>query len=260
MIAAITRAPAGAAHAHGFAKSLKGDAPAEGFEALFAAVAGAQPLPVAPPVVADAGKSAEHGKPGEGAHDEANASSSAQLIAASMVLVAPHARVVDPRSAPAPVHAQPVSEHALPSAVGAPAPLEIARDDSTAHAAPPVPPSQTIVPNAAFAIRAPASHALIAHKDHVAESTVAPAADPPRVTRAPVVPESAASDAKREPVSVGAPVPSHAEAKPLSTASPPFPPQAPAERARDNLSPRALVQAAMVEVVRSPGRGRTPQP
>ena len=69
MTSAITRTHAGAAHAHGFAKALKGDAPAEGFEALFAAVAVAvtHPLPALSPVAADAAaKRSDEGKAGEG--------------------------------------------------------------------------------------------------------------------------------------------------------------------------------------------------
>src|SRR4051812_2485212 len=102
MTSAITRAPAGAAHAHGFAKSLKGDAPAEAFEALFAAVAGAQPLPATPPVIADSGKGTEPNKPSEGANDDdSTPPPSAQLVAAMMSFAAPEVKVVDPRTSPA---------------------------------------------------------------------------------------------------------------------------------------------------------------
>jgi flagellar hook-length control protein FliK len=259
MTSAITRAPAGAAHAQGFAKSLKGDAPAQAmgapFEALFAAVAGAQTQPAMPVAGDAAGKGAERkGKPDTGANDDDKASPQALLIAASMTLVTPSdAKVVDPRAIPSPANAGAV---AAKDAAAAPPPLEIGAADSTQ----PAPASQRIVPNAAFVITQPAAHALIAHKGHVAESTVAPTADPPRITRAPVVPETAASTARREP-ETGAPVPNHAEAEPVSPAPPSSPPtQAPAERTRSALSPRALVQAVMVEVVRSPGRGRMPSP
>jgi len=258
MTAAITRAPAGAAHAHGFAKSLKGDAPARGieapFEALFAAVAGAQPQPAMPPVVNDAaGKGAERGKAGEGAPDDDQASPQALLIAASMTLVAPDAKIVDPRPIPAPASSHGVAGK---SALGAAMPLEITRADSP----PPPAASQRIVPNATFVITQPVAHALIAHKGRVAETPVPPTADPPRIARAPIASETAASAAKLMPELVGAPVPSHVEANTLSPAPPSSQPETSVEPQRSNLSPRALVQAAMVEVVRSPGRGRTPPP
>ena len=256
MTSAITRAPAGAAHAHGFAKSPKGDAPAEGFEALLAAVAGAQPMPAATPVVANPGGESEQRKPGEGARDEDRASPQALLIAA-MTLVPPDAKALDPRTVPAAANSQAASEHDA----SAPArTLEIARASSMPAARPPSPASQTIVPNAAFATSRPDAHALIAHKAHVAEGPVPATADPPRSTRAPIDSEKAASPDPQRPAPVGAPAPSHAEAKPLSTAPPSSQPETPVERPRNALSPRALVQAAMVEVVRSPGRGRTPPP
>jgi flagellar hook-length control protein FliK len=262
MTSAITRAPAGAAHAHGFAKSLKGDAPAEGFEALFAAVAAAQPAPVTPPVVGDAGKGSGHGKAGEGTPDDDKTSPQVLLMAASMTLVAPEAKVVDPRAAQAPANSQIVAtaQAATPPRIPA---LENTYTDSTPPSAP-APATQRIVPNAAFAILEPVAHALMAHKGNVAEAPVPPTVDPPRITRAPLHVETAASPAKQAPAPVGAPVESHAEAETLSPAPPSSPSspstQVPAERTRTALSPRALVQAAMVEVVRSPGRGRTPPP
>lgn len=257
MTSAITRAPASAAHAHGFAKSLKGDAPAEGFEALFAAAAGAQPAPVTAPVASDAGKSGEHGKAGDGACDEDRTSPQALLVAASMTLVAPDVKVVDPRSITAPANSVPMAEKPVANSLGVPAPLEIASAASTHSIAAPASASQTFVPNAAFAIPRPVAHALIAHKGRVAESPVPPTADPPRSARAPIVSETAASPAL-EPEPIAASVPSHAEPETLSTAPPSSPQQTPVERTRNALSPRALVQAAMVEVVRSPGRGRAP--
>ena len=260
MTSAITRAPGGAAHAHGFAKSLKGDAPAEGFEALFAAVAAAQPAPVTPPVGDAVGKRADHGKAGEGdAEDGERASSQALLIAASMTLVAPDVKVIDPRNVPVPANSHAIAMETAPAAPRVPA-FENTIVDSTPPQAAPAPASQRIVPNAAFAISEPVAHELIAHKVRVAESPVVPAADPPRVPRAPIVSEAAASPATHAPDPPGVSVPSHIETRTLSPAPPSSPPQAPVERTRSALSPRALVQAAMVEVVRSPGRGRTPPP
>jgi len=260
MTSAITRAPGGAAHAHGFAKSLKGDAPAEGFEALFAAVAAAQPAPVTPPVGDAVGKRADHGKAGEGdAQDDERASSQALLIAASMTLVAPDVKVIDPRNVPVAANSHAVAMGPAPAAPRVPA-FENTTADSTPPQAAPAPASQRIVPNAAFAISEPVAHELIAHKVRVAESPVVPAADPPRVPRAPIVSEAAASPATHAPDPPGVSVPSHIETRTLSPAPPSSPPQAPVERTRSALSPRALVQAAMVEVVRSPGRGRTPPP
>lgn len=260
MTSAITRAPASAAHAHGFAKSLKGDAPAEGFDALFAAAAGAQPAPVTVPAGGDAGKAGEHGKAGEGARDEENTSPQALLVAA-MTFVAPDAKVVDPHMTQAPANSLPAAEKPATHSPGVSAPHEIANADSTPSlAAPPPHASQRIVPNAAFVIPQPVAHALIAHKGRVAESPVPPTADPPRSMRAPIVSETAASPARQEPAPIAASIPSHAEPEPLSTAPPSPSQQTPVERTRNALSPRALVQAAMVEVVRSPGRGRTPPP
>jgi flagellar hook-length control protein FliK len=261
MTSAITRAPAGAAHAHGFAKSLKGDAPAEGFEALFAAVAAAQPAPVTPSVVGDAaGKGTEHGKAGEGAPEDDKTSAQAFLIAASMTLVAPDTKIVDPRVAPASANSQ-IAATVQAAATPRVSALENTNTDSTPPPPMATPESQRIEPNAAFANLEPVAHALIAHKGRVAEAPVPSTVDPPRVTRAPLQAETAASAAKQAPAPVGAPVPSHAEAETLSPAPPSSPStQAPAERTRTALSPRALVQAAMVEVVRSPGRGRTPPP
>jgi len=260
MTSAITRAPAGAAHAHGFAKSLKGDAPAEGFEALFAAAAAAQPAPVMPPVVGyAAGKGTGHGKAGDGASDDDTTSPQAFLIASSMTMVAPDARVVDPRVAPEPANSQGVAtaQAAATTRISA---LENTGADPKAPPAVPMPASQTFVPKATFAILEPVAHALIPHKGHVAEAPVPPTVDPPRITRAPLHAETAASSGRQAPATVGAPVPSHAEPETVSPAPPSSPTQAPAERPRTALSPRALVQAAMVEVVRSPGRGRTPPP
>ena len=260
MTSAITRAPGGAAHAHGFAKSLKGDAPAEGFEALFAAVAAAQPAPVTPPVGDAVGKRADHGKAGEGdAQDDERASSQALLIAASMTLVAPDVKVIDPRNVPVAANSHAVAMGPAPAAPRVPA-FENTTADSTPPQDAPAAASQRIVPNAAFAISEPVAHELIAHKVRVAESPVVPAADPPRVPRAPIVSEAAASPATHAPDPPGVSVPSHIETRTLSPAPPSSPPQAPVERTRSALSPRALVQAAMVEVVRSPGRGRTPPP
>jgi flagellar hook-length control protein FliK len=256
MTSAITRAPAGAAHAHGFAKSLKGDAPAEGFEALFAAVAGAQPSPVTPPVIADGGKGAEQKKAGEGANDDDATASSAQLVAAMMTFVAPDVKVVDPRTSPASANSVPNTEKAPMGSLESRGPIEIGNTDST----PPTPASQTFVPNAAFVILDPAAHALIAHKGRIAESPATPTADSPRSARAPIVAQTAASSAPREPEHAGHPAQSHVESKPLSTAPPSTSPHTPVERTRNELSPRALVQAAMVEIVRSPGRGRLPTP
>ena len=261
MTSAITRAPAGAAHAHGFAKSLKGDAPSEGFEALFAAVAAAQPAPAMPPVNGDAaGRGAERGNAGEGAHGDDKASPQALPFVASMPFVAPDAKLFDPRTGLPPANSQIVAtaESALPMPKPA---LENTSDDSTPPYAAPLPASQTIVANAAFVILEPVAHALIAHKGRVAETPVPPTADPPRTTSAPLNQhaETAASSARQTPAPVGAPVPSHAEAEIVSPAPPSSPPtEATAERTRSALSPRALVQAVMVEVVRSPGRGRTP--
>jgi flagellar hook-length control protein FliK len=259
MTSAITRAPAGAAHAHGFAKSLKGDAPAEGFEALFAAVAGAQPAPAMPPVVGDAvGKGAEHGKAGEGAADDERASSQAFLIAASMALVSPDTKIIDQGAVPAAANSQ--AGAIAQTAASRVSALENTNVASTLQATTPAPASQRIVPNAAFAILEPVPHALIAHKGRVAETPVPPTVDPPRIARAPLqqLAETMASTAKQTPAPVGAPVPSHAEAETVSPAPPSsHSTQAPAERTRTALSPRALVQAVMVEVVRSPGRNRT---
>src|SRR4051812_32357136 len=124
----------------------------------------------------------------------------------------------------------------------------------------PAPASQTFVPNAAFVILEPPAHALIAHKGRIGESPIAPTADPPRSARAPSVAQTTVSPAFREPELVGLPVQSHVESKPLSTAPPSNSQHTPVERTRNEMSPRALVQAAMVEVVRSPGRGRMPAP
>ncbi len=260
MTSAITRAPAGAAHAHGFAKSLKGDAPAEGFEALFAAIAAAQPASVTPPVVGDAaGKGTEHGKAREGAPDDDKTSPQAFLIAASMTLVMPDAKVVDPRTAPASANSQILTTAQTGAASRVPAFESTGADSMAPHAAP-MPASQTFVPKATFATLEPVAHALIPHKDRVDEAPVPPTVDPPRVTRAPLQAQTAASPAKDAPAIFGAPVPSHVETESLSPAPPSSPMQAPAERTRTALSPRALVQAAMVEVVRSPGRGRMPPP
>lgn len=262
MTSAITRAHAGAAHAHGFAKELKGDAPAEGFEALFAAVAVAvtHPLPALSPGAADAAaKRSDEGKAGEGTREDGTAPAQVALLVASMPPVAPEAKGAAPRSAPA------ASSPIVAAAPGPVAPRVAALENSgtastPAHAPPPAPASQTFVPNAAFAILEPVAHALIAHKGRVAENPAPPPADPPRVTRAPMLSELAASSARQASEPIGAPVPNHAEPDNVSPAPPSSPSQTSAEHGRSNLSPRALVQAAMVEVVRSPGRGRPSPP
>jgi flagellar hook-length control protein FliK len=259
MTSAITRAPAGAAHAHGFAKSLKGDAPSDAFEALFAAVAGAQPQPVTPPVAGEtAGNGAEPGRSGGGAHDDDKASPQALLMAASMTLVTSDAKV-DPRKAPAQDHSQIVASARASIAPRNPA-LENTGADSTLPKLTPASASQRIVPNATFVIPQPVAHALIAHKGRVAETPVPPTADPPRIARTPIASEPAAPATRQPPEPVGASVPSHTEAETLSPAPPSSPSETAVEHTRSNLSPRALVQAAMVEVVRSPGRLRMPAP
>jgi flagellar hook-length control protein FliK len=257
MTSAITRAPAGAPHAQGFARPLKGDAPAEGFEALFAAVAGTQAPPVAPPDSGAAGKGAVQGKTGEGGSGDDAPSPQALLLAASMLLAPADAKAAVPDTAAPPANS-PIAAPGHGAAFAQAPALEKSSADSTRSAAAPA--SQTIVPNAAFATSRPVAHALIAHKEHLVEGPITPTADPPRATRAPDVTEQAAPAESPKPVPVDAHAMSHAEATPLSPPPPASPPHAPVERTRNTLSPRALVQAAMVEVVRSPGRGRTPPP
>jgi flagellar hook-length control protein FliK len=263
MTSAISRA-ANAAHAHGFAKSVKNETPVEGFEALFAAVANPVVTPVTPPV------SGEHGKPGDGARDdEKKGSASAFELAASLALVAANGDRSEVRTVSnadvAHSVAQNVIETSQPSlprvasnarsdlVVSAPVrpvayvPI-LLREDTTKSESAVVPTAQPSrsVPN-------------IQVESHPTNSTAPkPSVNalPAKTTPMPTLESEAvvanvATRAMPEPEAYETPT------APLTTTQiMPASPQ-PAPRPRVILSPRALAQAAIVEAIRSPGRGRS---
>lgn len=255
MTSAISRA-ANAAHAHGFAKSVKNEAPAEGFEALFAAVAN----PVATPAVSPAG--AEHGKPGESAReDEKKGAPNAFELAAAIALVAVDSGRSDLRAAP-----------------NAALTTRAALDTVTEQAAAPRSPRAVAShPSPDFVVRAPAqTPAFVPNvsskemaKPEGIETPIAhgsramPEVEPEALRANPPPPTIAANPLPAKP----APMPPvEVEAVVTHGASPneaPAPHAEPiasekiAARPRVELSPRALAQAAIVEAIRSPGRSRS---
>jgi len=272
MTSAISRT-ANAAHAHGFAKSVKNETPVEGFEALFAAVANPAVTPAASRV------SGEHGKPGDAARDDAKEGSAAALeLAASLAFVATNGDKSEARTVPNAGVTRTVAEHVV-EASQTPFP-RVASNVPEA--------SQTPLPRVAsntpsdFAVHAPVRP--IAHvpgplpEDATQESTGIPTAHASRS-----VPIN-----QIEPLQTNSPAPKQA-ANALPAASPPMPAldsepvvanvdsrvmparevhetvsarvnagegMQPSPRPRVILSPRALAQAAIVEAIRSPGRGR----
>jgi flagellar hook-length control protein FliK len=271
MTSAISRAPPSGAHAHGFAKPLKGDAPVEGFEALFAAAAGAALAPMSTPVAGDGGRAGEHARPVEPAEGDDKASPQGSALPQGFQIVASTAPLpaevgtAEPRATPPSTVSRAVCD--LPAANPLPArmapALEIANADAAHPGFAPTPPvSQTIVANVASGISHSVAGMFKSQKGSIADDRAPPVADPPHAARAAIASEIAASHAAPRPESSAEPLPIHMHAGAVSTVPPssPEPTPSPVARARLALSPRALVQAAMVEVVRSPGRGRMPSP
>jgi flagellar hook-length control protein FliK len=267
MTSAISRA-ANAAHAHGFAKSVKNDAPAEGFEALFAAVANSA---VAPAVLPSGG---ERGKPGERAHEEEKkGSASAFELAASMALAAadvgksevralpiPVVKPADaanviqtaqvPQAGPPRVASNSPPDFVLPTPVrpAAYVPLEVVPKPESRAAATERPPRN------AHEIRAEVAQTNVSAPMPSAIANALPAKTMPTPIddNEPVVANVAA---RAMPVRE-AHVTHVAHITPSSDSA--GTPQ-PAARPRVELSPRALAQASIVEAMRSPGRGRPQQ-
>jgi len=261
MTSAISRA-ANAAHAHGFAKSVKNEAPTEGFEALFAAVAN----PVATPTVS--APSSEPGKPGESAReDEKKGSASAFELAASMAIVAADAGKNELRAMPAPVVTRTTAESIQTSQVSLPRVASNSLPDFPVRVpgreavhVPTVPPEHASKSESAAVPPMAVPHDVPQIEAEGAR-TNSPASNSPASTPdAKILFAKAAATPIVENEAVVANVPNLAtparETHVTTSPEPAAPPQ-PFARPRVELSPRALAQAAIVEAMRSPGRGRT---
>ena len=240
---AISRSPSAGAHVHGYAKSVKGDTPAEGFEALFAALAGGALAPPPVPVAAAQGNAGEGG-----ARREEKSSAPAIAVAGSPTIVPGEPANADPLAA------LPLQEPAAAAhAVKAGAWREI-RDVSQAL---PIARSLPVVASGDLLMAEPVVANAAQESRAVQSQRVAvDASPPPAVSHSPTaVPVHAAQVAPVEPA-----VKPHVEAP--SANDPPKAgdaetPASSAPRSKDVFSARALAQAALVEIVRSPGRPRT---
>lgn len=239
MTSAISRA-ANAAHAHGFAKSARHETPAaEGFEALFAAAAN----PLTTPSTSPSG--GEPGKPGERAREDekqrpATAFELAAAIAIAAVDAAKRDTRVEPKAVAVDADIAPAVKLPTRSAVGATMEF-VVRDALPAPAfVPPAPPPKAEAKSEPIeAPQAQASRAEMQLPKSAANPLPVKAAPMPRVETEIAAPHAHETHARE---------PQHAE---------PIEPAKPAARPRVEFSPRALAQAAIVEAMRSPGRGRS---
>ncbi len=276
MTSAISRA-ATAAHAHGFAKSVKNETPVEGFEALFAAVANPAAKPAAAPPV-----SGEHGKPGDGARDDEKKEPAAAFeLAASLALVAANGDKSDVRAGPNAGAPRTVAGHVVESSQAS---LPRVASNVVEASQTPLPrPASNTPPD--FAVRAPVRPVAyvpvpLPQDATRAESTAIPTAqasrsvpsiqiEPSRTNSSAPKPVASALPEKATPMPAleseavvaavdtrvmpardvhEAPSAQAAATESMQTSAQPRP--------RVVLSPRALAQAAIVEAIRSPGRGR----